>query len=92
VRDSVVRLEALSVVADREMTAQAIAMNEQRSAPNLKNVVAFDEFGDRGLENIGEFLLFLPGVSVNVDGDSGPDSVSHSCSKPRASAAASAPA
>jgi iron complex outermembrane recepter protein len=74
--DSVVRLEALSVVADREMTAQAIAMNEQRSSPNLKNVVAFDEFGDRGLENIGEFLLFLPGVAVNVDGDSGPDSVS----------------
>lgn len=63
-----VRLDAFSVVADREMTAQAIAMNEQRSAANLKSVVAIDEFGDRGDENIGEFLRFLPGVALNDSG------------------------
>jgi iron complex outermembrane receptor protein len=63
-----VKLEAFSVVADREMSAQAVAMNEQRNAPNLKNVVALDEFGDRGSENIGEFLLFLPGVSIATSG------------------------
>ncbi len=74
--DQIVEMDKMTVVADTEMTAQAISMNEQRVAPNLKNVVAFDEFGDRGLENIGEFLLFLPGVSVNQDGDSGPDAVS----------------
>jgi iron complex outermembrane receptor protein len=64
----IVRLDAFTVVVDREMSAQAIAMNEQRAAPNLKNVVAIDEFGDRGNENIGEFLLFLPGVSIATSG------------------------
>ena len=64
----VVKLDAFTVVVDREMSAQAIAMNEQRAAPNLKSVVAIDEFGDRGNENIGEFLLFLPGVSIATSG------------------------
>ena len=63
-----VKLDAFTVVVDREMSAQAIAMNEQRQAPNIKNVVAIDEFGDRGNENIGEFLLFLPGVSIETSG------------------------
>ncbi len=60
----VVKLNAFNVVADREMSAQAIAMNEQRHAPNIKNVVSIDEYGDRGGENIGEFLRFMPGVAV----------------------------
>jgi len=64
----VVTLDAFTVVVDREMSAQAISMNEQRNAPNIKNVVAIDEFGDRGNENIGEFLLFLPGVSISTSG------------------------
>jgi iron complex outermembrane receptor protein len=63
-----VKLDAFTVVVDREMSAQAISMNEQRTAPNIKNVVAIDEFGDRGNENIGEFLLFLPGVSISTSG------------------------
>lgn len=64
----VVKLSAFTIVEDREMSAQAVSMNEQRNAPNIKNVVAIDEFGDRGAENIGEFLLFLPGVSVTTSG------------------------
>lgn len=64
----IVKLGAISVVAEREMSAQAIAMNEQRHAPNIKNVVAIDEFGDRGTENIGDFLRFIPGVSINDAG------------------------
>jgi len=60
----VVKLDAFNVVADREMSAQALALNEQRHAPNIKNVVAIDEYGDRGGENIGEFLRFMPGVAV----------------------------
>jgi len=67
-RGEAVKLAAYSVIEDREMSAQAVAMNEQRNAPNLKNVVAIDEFGDRGNENIGEFLLFLPGVSIETSG------------------------
>ena len=63
-----VKLDAFTVVEDREMSAQAVSMNEQRTAPNIKNVVAIDEFGDRGNENIGEFLLFLPGASISTSG------------------------
>ncbi len=63
-----IKLQEFTVVVDREMSAQAIAMNEQRYAPNIKNVVAIDEYGDRGDENIGEFLRFLPGVALNDSG------------------------
>jgi iron complex outermembrane receptor protein len=60
-----VKLSDFTVVADREMSAQAIALNERRLAPNIKNVVAYDEFGDRSAENIGDFLRFLPGVGID---------------------------
>jgi TonB-dependent receptor len=68
--DEVVLLEAFSVVADQQMTAQALAMNEQRHAPNIKNVMAFEELGDHGQENIGDYLRFLPGVAILDDDDS----------------------
>ena len=64
---SVVTLATYNVVADREMSAQAIAQNERRSAANIKQIVAFDEFGDRNAEGIGELMRFLPGVGI-VDG------------------------
>lgn len=65
----VVMLERFAVVADQAMSAQAIAMNEQRYADNIKNVVAFEELGEQGLENIGNYMRFLPGVVVMEDGD-----------------------
>lgn len=67
--DGVVLLEKFEVVADQTMSAQALAMNEQRHAANIKNVVAFDELGDRGFENIGNYVRFLPGVAIIEDGD-----------------------
>ena len=74
--DQVVELATFQVTAEREMSAQALAMNEQRAAVNIKNVVAMDEFGNRGDENLGEFLQFLSGVSVSIDGDVGPNGAS----------------
>lgn len=65
--DETVKLSAFTVVADREMSAQAIAQNERKNAANIRQIVAFDEFGDRGAEDIGELMRFLPGVGV-VDG------------------------
>ena len=62
-----VRLDAFSVVADSEMSAQAIAQNERKSAANIRQIVAFEEFGDRGAENVGDLMRFLPGVGI-VDG------------------------
>ena len=66
--DEPVQLSAFTVLADREMSAQAVALNERRQAPNLINVVAYDEYGDRSAENVGEFLRFLPGVSIDEGG------------------------
>lgn len=67
--DGVVMLEKFSVVADQIMGAQAMAMNEQRHAPNIKTVIAFEELADQGQENIADYIRFLPGVAIVDDGD-----------------------
>jgi TonB-dependent receptor len=65
--DAIVSLDTYVVVAAREFSAQAVAQNERKNAANIRQVVAFDEFGDRGAENIGELMRFLPGVGI-IDG------------------------
>ncbi|MDI1248293.1 MAG: TonB-dependent receptor [Lacunisphaera sp.] len=62
-------LDTFQVVAEQTMSGQAVAMNEQRHAANIKNVVSFDELGDRGQENIGDYVRFLPGVTILDDGE-----------------------
>lgn len=56
---------ATFTISERRLTAQALALNEQKVAANIKNVVAFEEFGDMGEGNPGEFLKYVPGVSIN---------------------------
>ncbi len=63
--EKVIELEKFSVVEQREMSAQNMAINEQRTATNIKNVVAFDEYGYTTDGNLGEFLKHIPGVSVD---------------------------
>ena len=63
-------LDPFSVEAER-MSIQAIALNEQRNAPNIKNVVSTDEFGDIGEGNLGEFVKFIPGVSTDYSANVG---------------------
>ena len=63
-----VKLDTFVVATTREMDAAALAINEQRFAPNVKNVVSTDEFGAVAEGNVGEFLKFLPGVSVDYVG------------------------
>ena len=60
-----VKLAEFVVAASREMNAADIAINEQRYAPNIRNVVDADAFGDAGEGNLGEFIKFIPGVTVN---------------------------
>ena len=60
-----VKLDAFVVASTKETNASAIAINEQRFAGNLKNVVAADEFGTVTEGNVGEFLKFLPGVTLD---------------------------
>ncbi len=61
----ITKLDTFTVVSER-LSAQAAAINDQRVAPNLKQVVAFDEFGDMGESNPGEFLKYVPGIAMTL--------------------------
>lgn len=66
----VVKLGAFQVSSSREMESSAIAVNEQRFAKNIVNVLSADEFGTVVDGAVGEFMKFLPGIRMNyVDGD-----------------------
>ncbi|MBI4625670.1 MAG: carboxypeptidase regulatory-like domain-containing protein [Verrucomicrobia bacterium] len=60
-----VTLAQYVVTESQQMEGAAIAINEQRFAPNLKTVVAADEFGAASEGDVGEFLKYLPGVSMD---------------------------
>jgi len=64
----VVTLDAFVVATTKEMEAAAIAINEQRFASNIVNVVSADEFGAVVEGNAGDFLKFLPGIMVDTGG------------------------
>ena len=66
-----VKLDSFVVATARETNAAAIAVNEQRFAPNLKNVVSADALGDVMDGNVGEFLKFMPGITAEYDRESG---------------------
>ena len=59
-----VRLSEFVVSTSKEMDGAAIAINEQRFAPNIKNVVTADEFGTVVDGTPGEAIKFLPGVML----------------------------
>ena len=62
-----ITLDAFVVLQDKETDDQAIATNEQRFAPNIKNVMSTDSLGDVLGGSVGEFIKFLPGVTVEND-------------------------
>ena len=64
----VVRLQSFLVTTSKEMDAAAIAINEQRFAANIVNVVSADGFGAVVEGNAGDFLKFLPGITVDTGG------------------------
>jgi iron complex outermembrane recepter protein len=66
--NEVVKLDSLVVSSSREMDGAAIAINEQRFAPNIVNVVSADEFGVVPDGNVGEFLKMLPGITMDYRG------------------------
>lgn len=61
----VVQLDVFKVASQREFEGNALATNEQRYASNLKVVMAADAFGDVTEGNVGEFLKYLPGITVD---------------------------
>ncbi|MCX6953301.1 MAG: TonB-dependent receptor [Verrucomicrobia bacterium] len=70
---SPVKLSEFVVATSREMSGAALAINEQRFAPNMKNVVATDEFGDIAEGNVAEFVKFMPGVNIDYAGGNARD-------------------
>ena len=58
-------LETFTVAGARDTNVASIAVNEQRFSPNIKNVIETDAFGDVAEGNVGEFLKFLPGITVD---------------------------
>lgn len=57
---SIYKLDAFVVPGERE--GNALAITQQRNAPNVKNVLSTDAFGNVADENLGNFLQRLPGV------------------------------
>ncbi|MEY4088616.1 MAG: hypothetical protein RJB55_887, partial [Verrucomicrobiota bacterium] len=70
-KDGTVMLDTFKVATSRETNGDAIAINEQRFAPNLKTVISADAFGEVTDGNVGEFLKFLPGITAEYDAESG---------------------
>lgn len=66
--EGVVQLDRFVVETGRTMDGAAIAINEQRIAANIKNVVSTDEFGTVAENNVAEFLKFVPGVIIEYNG------------------------
>lgn len=55
-------LDRFVVPGERE--GNALAITQQRNAPNVKNVLATDAFGNVADENLGNFLQRLPGITM----------------------------
>ncbi len=58
-------LGAVTVVATR--TGQAAALNQQKNAANVTNVVAADQIGRFPDANLGDALKRIPGVTIGLD-------------------------
>jgi iron complex outermembrane recepter protein len=61
--EEMVRMDAFVVSTEREGNAKAIM--EQRAALNAKNVVASDNYGDLTMGDVGEFLKYMPGLTLD---------------------------
>ncbi|MBI4624694.1 MAG: TonB-dependent receptor plug domain-containing protein [Verrucomicrobia bacterium] len=64
---NVVNLDPFVVSSNKETDTEAIATNEQRFAPNIKNVVATDAMGDVLGSSAGDFLKYVPGLTAEYD-------------------------
>jgi TonB-dependent receptor len=61
-----VQLDPFQVMASKDTDAESIAINEQRFAPNIKNVATTDAYGDVvGGNSISDFLKYMPGIQVS---------------------------
>ena len=65
---ALVTLSKFVVSSSKEMAGAAIAINEQRFASSIVNVVSADEFGSVLESNPGDFLKYIPGITIDFIG------------------------
>jgi iron complex outermembrane recepter protein len=63
-----IKMGEFVVSSSKEMEGAALAINEQRFARNITNVVSADEFGTIADGSVGEFMKFLPGITSDYTG------------------------
>ena len=64
-KEKVIQLDTFVVQSQREYEGDMLSTNEQRYAPNIKVVMSSDSFGSVNEGNPGEFLKYLPGITVD---------------------------
>jgi hypothetical protein len=65
--DEVITMDPFTVATVRE--GQALAITQERNAPNVKNVTALDEWGNLPTLSIAELVTRLPGSSFVTNED-----------------------
>lgn len=65
--ENVVLLDKLVVSETRD--GQAKAIMEQRAAINAKTVIATDNFGELTMGDVGEFMKYMPGITMHYEVD-----------------------
>lgn len=64
--DGTVSLDPFVVASTKESDGESLALNEQRFAANIKNVVSTESFGDVvGGNHLADFIKFIPGVQTS---------------------------
>lgn len=72
-KSTVLEMEAVTVAATAR--GQALAINQQKTAAGIVNIVSEETFGQMANGNIGYALQRLPGLSVNEGEDGTPNGV-----------------
>ncbi len=61
----VVMLERFTVREER--VGQAKVLMEQRAAENVKTIISTDQFGELTQGSVGEFMKYMPGITIDND-------------------------
>lgn len=67
---NLVTLDPFMVITSKVTEGESLAINEQRYAANIKDVVSADAFGDIMQGNVSDFLEMMPGVHISGSGPS----------------------
>jgi TonB-dependent receptor len=62
---NIVLLERFTVREER--TGQAKVLMEQRAAENVKTIISTDQFGELTQGSVGEFMKYMPGITIDND-------------------------